>query len=152
MHIPATIAEADAHVVGGVFHESSADPQSYVDPSYFEFVKFAQMLIDAGDNASDSNFCLSIIEQTTASNRGGHFRAWVRDRPQSAELEALVEANDARAVVHKVRSLSMHARTHLLPCTRAHTCYLRIAFKYATLTAYVPRHMYLCRCSASGHS
>ena len=111
MHIPATIAEADAHVVGGVFHESSADPQSYVDPSYFEFVKFAQMLIDAGDNASDSNFCLSIIEQTTASNRGGHFRAWVRDRPQSAELEALVKANDARAVVHKVRT-PLHARAH----------------------------------------
>lgn len=99
------------------FNESSDDPKSFVAPDFFEFTKFAQLLIDAGTNRSvySETACLSIIEQTTASGNNGHFRAWVRDKPQPDDLKAL----DAKAVVDKVR-LSTHTiciHTHDIFCT-----------------------------------
>ena len=102
MNLAPSLEEA-SRVGGGAFNEGSDDPKAFVAPDYFEFTKFAQLLIDAGANRSSETSCLSIIEQTTASGNNGHFRAWVRDKPQPDDLKAL----DAKAVVDKVR-LSTH--------------------------------------------
>ena len=111
MFLESDLKEAASKPGGGAFSSECAGPESYVDPSFIYFVKVAQVLLDAGLNEPGSAQAVSIIEQMTTSGMNGHFRAWVRDKPPSSELNSL----DAQGIVAKVRHPPRHA--HALTCT-----------------------------------
>ena len=99
--------EAAAVNMDSSFADAPSSTRGYVEP-YAAFVRFAGVLLAAGENGVQSTAPVSIIEQKGSSGLLGHFSAWVRDSSQQS-----MGGCSATELVTKVRA------SPYMPCARA---------------------------------